>query len=132
MNVSLQKRNQPGSKNTIKSNVLGFPGDSVVKNPPANAGDTGLIPGLGNPTCHGATKPMLYNYWSCALEPRSCQLLGSCIATIEACEPSRPCSTTREATALRSPSTPTREWPLLAGTRERLVQPQRHSTAINK
>ena len=26
--------------------VLGFPGGSVVKNPPANAGDTGLIPGL--------------------------------------------------------------------------------------
>ena len=25
----------------------GFPGDSVVKNPPANAGDMGLIPGLG-------------------------------------------------------------------------------------
>ena len=25
----------------------GFPGGSVVKNPPANAGDTGLIPGLG-------------------------------------------------------------------------------------
>ena len=24
--------------------VNGFPGDSVVKNPPANAGDTGLIP----------------------------------------------------------------------------------------
>ena len=24
-----------------------FPGDSVVKNPPANAGDTGLISGLG-------------------------------------------------------------------------------------
>ena len=27
---------------------IGFPGDSVVKkNPPANAGDVGLIPGLG-------------------------------------------------------------------------------------
>ena len=26
---------------------LGFPGGSVVKNPPANAGDTGLIPGSG-------------------------------------------------------------------------------------
>ena len=26
---------------------LGFPGDSVVKNMPANAGDTGSIPGLG-------------------------------------------------------------------------------------
>ena len=26
---------------------LGFPGDSVVKNPPANTGDKGLIPGSG-------------------------------------------------------------------------------------
>ena len=26
---------------------LGFPGDSVVKNPPANAGDLGPIPGSG-------------------------------------------------------------------------------------
>ena len=25
----------------------GFPGGSVVKNPPANAGDAGSIPGLG-------------------------------------------------------------------------------------
>ena len=25
----------------------GFPGGSVVKNPPGNAGDAGLIPGLG-------------------------------------------------------------------------------------
>ena len=26
---------------------MGVPGDPVVKNPPANAGDKGLIPGLG-------------------------------------------------------------------------------------
>ena len=26
-----------------------FPGGAVVKNPPANAGDTGSIPGLGRP-----------------------------------------------------------------------------------
>ena len=26
---------------------MGFPGGSVVKNPPANAGDPGSIPGLG-------------------------------------------------------------------------------------
>ena len=26
---------------------FGFPSDSAVKNPPANAGDMGLIPGLG-------------------------------------------------------------------------------------
>ena len=28
---------------------MGFPGSSVVKNPPANAGDANLIPGLGGP-----------------------------------------------------------------------------------
>ena len=27
--------------------ILGFPGGAVVENPPANAGDTGSIPGLG-------------------------------------------------------------------------------------
>ena len=27
--------------------MLGFPGGTVVKNPPSNAGDTGLSPGLG-------------------------------------------------------------------------------------
>ena len=27
--------------------TLDFPGGAVVKNPPANAGDMGLIPGLG-------------------------------------------------------------------------------------
>ena len=30
-----------------RPNVLGFPGDSVVKNPPANAGDVSSIPGSG-------------------------------------------------------------------------------------
>ena len=29
-----------------QSFIKGFPGGSVVKNPPANAGDMGLIPGL--------------------------------------------------------------------------------------
>ena len=27
----------------------GFPGDSVVKNPPASAGGTGLMPDMGGP-----------------------------------------------------------------------------------
>ena len=31
----------------IKKKNLGFPGGAVVKNPPANAGDTGLSPGPG-------------------------------------------------------------------------------------
>ena len=30
-----------------KEKIRDFPGDTVVKNPPANAEDTGSIPGLG-------------------------------------------------------------------------------------
>ena len=32
-----------------KSHKRDFPGGAVVKNPPANAGDTGSSPGLGRP-----------------------------------------------------------------------------------
>ena len=36
---------------------MGFPGGAVVENLPANAGDTGLIPGQGTRSCvHAATK----------------------------------------------------------------------------
>ena len=30
-----------------RNKASGFPGGAVVENPPANAGDTGLSPGLG-------------------------------------------------------------------------------------
>ena len=39
-----------------------FPGGAVVKNPPANEGDTGSSPVRGSPACRGATKPMRHNY----------------------------------------------------------------------
>ena len=42
-----------------------FPGDSVVKNPPASAGDTGdsgLIPGLGRTLGGGNGNPLQYSY----------------------------------------------------------------------
>ena len=39
-----------------------FPGGAVVKNPPANAGETGSILVREDPTCHGATKPVCHNY----------------------------------------------------------------------
>ena len=32
---------------SLVGETWGFPGGSVVKNPPAKGGDTGLIPGLG-------------------------------------------------------------------------------------
>ena len=51
-------------KKFIGSNVCkGFPGGSVVKNPPANTGDTDLIPESGKPPGEGnATQPRLH--WS--------------------------------------------------------------------
>ena len=50
---------------------MGFPGDAVVKNPPANAGTRVRALVQEDPTCHGATKPVLHNYSACALEPVS-------------------------------------------------------------
>ena len=42
-----------------------FPGGSVVKNPPANEGDTGSNPDLGRyPSCHGAAKPVHPTCWA--------------------------------------------------------------------
>ena len=38
----------------------GFPGGSVVKNPPAHAGDTGLIPGSGRSHGGGNGNPLHY------------------------------------------------------------------------
>ena len=38
---------QNGTWVPIKTRDRDFPGGAVVKNPPANAGDTGLSPGLG-------------------------------------------------------------------------------------
>ena len=49
-------------KYILKIDDRGFPGGSVVKNPPANAGDTGLIPDLGRRHMPQATKPMCHNY----------------------------------------------------------------------
>ena len=37
--------------------VVEFPGGAVVKNPPANAGDTGSIPGSGRSPGEGNGKP---------------------------------------------------------------------------
>ena len=41
--------------------VLGFPGSSAVKNPPANAGDVGSIPGSGRSPGGGNGNPLQYS-----------------------------------------------------------------------
>ena len=40
---------------------MGFPSGSVVKNPPANAGDTDLMPGSGRSPGEGNGNPLQYS-----------------------------------------------------------------------
>ena len=86
-------------------------GGSVVKNPPASVGDTGLTPDLGRshmPWCtyvNYARAPQPLSLCSRVQEPR---LLRPHATTISLC------STTREATAMRSLCTATTERPPLA------------------
>ena len=52
------------SQKTIEKHyvkMMGFPGGSVVKNPPANAGDMGLIPGLERSPREGNDNPLQYS-----------------------------------------------------------------------
>ena len=76
-----------------KSVFAGFPGGSVVKNPPTSAGDRGSIPGparshvLWSSEAHG---PQLLRLW--AWEPR---LVSSPAGTSEACSFQSLCSVTR-------------------------------------
>ena len=41
--------------------IKGFPEGFVVKTPPANAGDTGSIPGLGRASGEGNDNPLQYS-----------------------------------------------------------------------
>ena len=45
----------------IRRALEGFPGGSLVKNPPANAGEVGSIQLWEDPTCCGARKPVRRN-----------------------------------------------------------------------
>ena len=88
-----------------------FPGGAMVKNLPANAGDTGSRPGLEDPTCRGATKPASHNYWACAPRARALQ---------------------QEATAIRSPNTATNSSPRSPQLEIARAQQWRPNTAKNK
>ena len=44
--------------NGVAREFKGFPGGSVVKNPPANTGRAGLIPGLGRSPGEGNGNPL--------------------------------------------------------------------------
>ena len=48
-------------KREIKKSISGFQGGSVVKNSPANTGDTGSIPGWGRSPGEGDGNPLQYS-----------------------------------------------------------------------
>ena len=48
--------------NLLEMQILDFPGDPVVKNLPANAGNMGSIPAPGRFHMPRATKPMHHSY----------------------------------------------------------------------
>ena len=52
---------------------MGFYGGSVVKNPPANAGDVGLIPGSGRSPGEGNGNPLQYSCLENLMDRRTWQ-----------------------------------------------------------
>ena len=61
------------------SSLLGFPGGSVVKNPPANTGDAGSVPGLGRFPGEGNGTPLQYSWLENPMEeePGGLHSMGS-------------------------------------------------------
>ena len=47
----------------VCGHTMGFPDDSVVRNPPLDAGDMGLIPGLGGSPGEGNGNPLSILAW---------------------------------------------------------------------
>ena len=90
---------------------LGFPGGAVVENLPANAGDTGLSPGLGR-------SHMPRSNW--VREP---QLLSLRVWSL--------CSATREAAIVRGPRTAMKSGPRSPQLEKALAQKRRPNTAKN-
>ena len=60
------RTSQPMSWDLLSLLFQGFPGDSVVKNLPADAGEPDLIPGLGRSSGIGNGNPFQY---SCLANP---------------------------------------------------------------
>ena len=85
----------------VRSWVCGFPSSSVVKNPPASAGDRVSTPDMGRSHMPRTTKPVHHSYW--AYMP---QLL-------------KPVPCTRRSHRNEKPHTTPREQPPLAATRKK-------------
>ena len=57
----------------VSAKEKGFPGSSVLKNPPANAGDTGSISGSGRFPVEGNGNPLQYSCLENSMDRGTCQ-----------------------------------------------------------
>ena len=78
--VYILSRGSQGKENDFiqKDRQLDFPGGAVVKNLPANAGDTGSSPGPGRshmPWCNWACAPQLLSLSATTTEPAHLELV---------------------------------------------------------
>ena len=67
---------------------MGFPCGPVVKNPPANAGDSGdmgLIPGLGISPGEGNGNPLQYSCWENPMDREAWLALDQGVAKSRTC-----------------------------------------------
>ena len=118
-------RERPSEQVTPRKWERSFPSGSVVKNPPADAGDTASIPGprgLNMLWSYGAHVPQLMSLWSIAGEA---QLLSLQITI-----PEPMCYSNRSPHALEPGHCNQRVGPLT--TREKPMQQLRCRTAKNK
>lgn len=100
----------------------GFPGGSVVLNPPGLMQGTRIPSLVKDPICCRVTKPMCHNYWACALGAQELQLLKCAL---------EPGSETGESTMMKSHTHKQRVAPT-STTREKPTQQWRPSIARNK
>ena len=61
-----------GPKHLFLWEYTGFPGGSAVKNPPANAGTLGSIPGSGRSPGEGNGNPLHYSCLGNSMDKGSC------------------------------------------------------------
>ena len=103
-----------GTKHILlkKKKKKGFPGGAVVENLPANAGDTGLSPGLGR------------SHMPRSNQARVPQLLSLHIWSL--------CPATREAETVKGPRTTMKRGPGLPQLEKALAQKRRPNAAKNK
>ena len=64
-----------GGSQSLSAAFWGFPGGSVGKNPPANAGDAGSIPGLGRLPEEGNGNPLQYSCLGNPIDTRAWQAI---------------------------------------------------------